>query len=82
MGKWFSKGWNWFSGKKSVIGTVVWLGAKGVGAFAPQLLDPAQVDFIENLGLGIMSLGGVHKITKIKSVTDAINRGTKMYKRK
>lgn len=66
--------WNVLDGNKTTIGAILLVAAKGGKAFAPNLLDPAQYDFVEMVGAGLAGVGIGHKVIKAKPVNDAIKR--------
>lgn len=82
MKKLFIKTWNFLNNKKTIIGGGVYLLAKGGQLFFPQLLDPAQYEFAQELGAGIAAFGAGHKVVKVKQVNEAISRATQSFKKK
>ncbi len=72
------KAWNYFNGKKTYIGGIVYLVAKGGQAFAPSLLPREQYEFIEMVGEGLLGLGIGHKMVKSQTVNDAIKKAQGM----
>ena len=59
--------WEWFNGKKTVIGTVIILAAEGVKLFFPELIEPQKVEFIQSVGMILGGVGLVHKGTKTET---------------
>ena len=82
MKKLFKKTWEFLNNKKTIIGGGIYLLAKGTQVFYPELLDPAQFEFIKEVGAGITAFGAGHKVFKVKQVNEAISRATQSFKRK
>jgi len=61
----FKKSWNYINNKKTIIGGIIYAAAYGTKVFAPDLMPEPIFDLIENVGIGIMGVGGVHKFGKI-----------------
>ena len=57
----FKKFWNKINGFKTITGVLVT--AAGVGMFHVPFLQPAA-GYVLGTGLGMLGIGGVHKITK------------------
>lgn len=72
------KSWKYLDGKKMFIGGAIFLFAKGGKALAPNLLEPAQYEFLEYVGEGIAGVGWMHKVAKTNTVNDAIKRAQKV----
>lgn len=68
------KAWNYFDGKKTYIGGIVYLLAKGGQAFAPTLLPPQQYEFIQIVGESLLGVGLGHKLVKSDTVNNAIKK--------
>lgn len=74
--------WNFLDGKKTTIGTVLYVAAKAGQAFAPNLIDPAQYEFVEMVGAGLAGVGLTHKAVKTRVVNDAIKRAQQSFRKK
>jgi hypothetical protein len=75
--KWLKKTWQWLNGKKTSIGMAVMLAAQGIQVFAPNLMTPGQIDFIQNTGALIGGFGLMHKgakTTPVKRLTDTLTK--------
>lgn len=68
------KAWDYFNGKKTYIGAIVYFAAKGGQAFAPTLLPHEQYEFIEMVGEGLLGIGIGHKLVKSETVNNAIKK--------
>jgi len=74
--------WNYFNGKKTYIGGIVYLLAKGGQAFAPTLLPHDQYEFIQIVGESLLGVGLGHKLVKSETVNNAIKKAQSSIKNK
>jgi hypothetical protein len=74
--------WNWISGKKTIIGMVVWVAAKGGKMFFPNAIPDEAYEAVKWGSEILMGGGLVHKGFKSKTVVDAVKKGVKIFAKK
>ena len=56
-----NKIWEFFKGKKTVIGGLIVLAVKGITVFFPDLLTPDQITYLASIGEMMLGVGIIHK---------------------
>ena len=68
--------WDFLNGKKTTIGMIIVLVSQGFKVFAPGLINPEQLQFIETTGMVIGGGGLLHKGIKNEKINQAIKNAT------
>lgn len=60
----FKKIWKNLDGVKTITGNIILIASLGLQAFFPELLTPAQYNFIDIVGAALSGVGLGHKAVK------------------